>query len=208
MKGSMQTTAKTPEEQPIAAQASDVTVPQSEQLNAAQVAAVVKEHGGFVWRVLRRRGVEEGLLEDASQEVFLVVFRKLGEFEGRSSLRTWLYRICVNVADQIRRSHRRQRELLGKEPAETAVAATQAETMAASRLRERLDKALAELDEGKRSVFVLFEIEGLPMTEVAEATGSSLSTAYSRLYAAREQVERALRRAQRESSGRPLSKVG
>src|SRR5688572_4381310 len=66
------------------------------------------QHAAFVTRVLRRFGVAEADAADACQEVFLVVLRKLPEFEGRAAHRTWLYRICVCVAaDYRKRAHRR-----------------------------------------------------------------------------------------------------
>src|SRR5207302_10408961 len=72
---------------------------------------VFRQYAPFVWRALRRLGVPESDVEDVCQEVFVVVHRKLGDFEGRSSLRTWIYGICTRTASDYRRSGRVRREI-------------------------------------------------------------------------------------------------
>jgi len=165
---------------------------------ALEVDRIFREHGPFVWRALRRLGVGAGDVDDACQEVFVVVYRKLGEYEGRSQLRTWLYGIAVRVAAAQRRRAHVRREVPTDEPigaSEAAPAATP-ETAAAEReALALLDRALDELDDDKRAVFVLYEVEGLEMAEVAEALACPVQTAYSRLHAARKEVERAMKRA-------------
>src|SRR5207237_6566320 len=87
-----------------------IEVPTAEELFEA--------HVGFVWRVLRSLGVPASDLEDASQEVFLVVHRKRATFEGRSSIRTWLYGICVRTASDRRRRASVRREIATADPPE------------------------------------------------------------------------------------------
>ncbi len=157
--------------------------------------ALVREHGPFVFRALRRLGVPERDVDDQCQEVFLVVLRRLADFEGRSSLRTWIYGICVRVAAAYRRRAQHREIARGDEVPEGATERGQDEELAARQARAMLDRALDELDDDKRAVFVLFEIEELPMADVAEAVGCPLQTAYSRLHAARERVSAAVRRA-------------
>ena len=70
---------------------------------------VYEEHFDFVWRSLRRLGVPRSALDDAVQEVFLVVHRRLAEFEGRSSLKTWLFGIAVHIALKAGRASARGR---------------------------------------------------------------------------------------------------
>jgi len=122
----------------------------------------------------------------------VVVSRKLGEFEGRSSHRTWIYGICVRTASSYRRLAR-HREMPTEAPPETPAADTPDETLARARALAALGGALAALDEDKRTVFVLYEIEELTMAEVAEIVGCPLQTAYSRLHAARDKVMSVLR---------------
>lgn len=155
---------------------------------------VFVEHAPFVWRTLRRLGAAPADIEDLCQDVFMVVHRQLPSFEGRSSVRTWVYGICVRVASDYRKRLRRRREDVVEEVPEQEVPAEQPEVVRERQARALLDAALAKLDEDKRAVFVLYELEELPMAEVAQAVGCPVQTAYARLYAARRLVETALRR--------------
>lgn len=161
-------------------------------LPGLDLADVFRDHAPFVWRALRRLGVREADVEDVCQEVFVVVHRKLGDFEGRSSLRTWIYGICARTASDYRRSARVRREVVTDAPPDTATDARQHEVLAMRQARVKLDRILDRLDDDKRAVFVLYEIEELTMNEVAEALGCPLQTAYSRLHAARKIVEAAV----------------
>lgn len=149
--------------------------PSLEQLFAA--------HAVFVWRCLCQLGVPEADLEDQLQEVFLVAYRRYATWDGERG-RAWLYAIARRCAASfLRRSHRRH-ELPVDEVPESGT-----EIDPSSRLDiERLDKALATLDDDKRAVFVLFEIEEMPMRDVAHAVGCPVQTAYARLYAARREL--------------------
>ena len=150
---------------------------------------IFREHAPFVWRALRRLGIPESDVEDVCQEVFVVVHKKLGDFEGRSSLRTWIYGICARTASDYRRSGRVRREILTEDPPEAPESGRQHDALAMKQARVVLDRILDQLDEDKRAVFVLYEIEELSMAEVADALGCPLQTAYSRLHAARKLVE-------------------
>jgi len=152
---------------------------------------VFRVHAPQVWRALRRLGVREADIEDQCQEVFVVVHRKLPEFEGRSLLSTWVYGICMRVAsDYRRRAHVRLEQSTG-EPPEERQSAPQFKDVERAQARALLDAALAALDDDKRAVFVLYEIEQIAMSEIAVAVGCPLQTAYSRLHAARRQVTEA-----------------
>ncbi|HMI89915.1 MAG TPA: sigma-70 family RNA polymerase sigma factor [Polyangiales bacterium] len=166
-------------------------------------AAVIREHAAFVQRVLRHLGVASSQLDDASQEVFLVVCRQLDKFEGRSSLRTWLYGICRNVAAATRRGGH-AREVLAAEPPEVDQPPGQDAALWLKQAHAQLMRALESLDEGQRMVFVLYEIEELSMEEIAAALAAPVTTCYSRLYAARERVQALLRRRARFRSAKPV----
>jgi RNA polymerase sigma-70 factor (ECF subfamily) len=161
---------------------------------SSDTARVFREHAAYVWRVLRRLGVQESEVEDVCQEVFLVVHRKLGSFEGRSSLRTWVYGICVRAASDYRKRGFRQKETVTDAPPEVASASDPHDEATGRQARFLLDKIVGELDDEKRAVFVLYEIEELTMNDVATAVGCPLQTAYSRLHAARAIVEKAAAR--------------
>jgi RNA polymerase sigma-70 factor (ECF subfamily) len=151
---------------------------------------IVEEHSAQVWRTLRYLGVASADLHDACQDVFLVIYRKLGEFEHRSSLRTWVYGICVRVASSYRRSARRRHEEVVAEPPELPVLPTQLSEVEDHRTRQRLLAILDKLDSDKREVFVLFEIEDRSMAEIAATVACPLRTVYSRLEAARKEIAR------------------
>jgi RNA polymerase sigma-70 factor (ECF subfamily) len=168
--------------------------PASAPSSAPTAAELFREHGAFAWRLLRRLGVAESDADDACQEVFVAVHRRLPQFEGRSSTQTWVYGICVRVASDQRKRSLARREALPERLPERAVAAHQEDDLALREARELLDRLLDGLDDNKRAVFVLYEIEELPMKEVAVALGCPLQTAYSRLHAARSEIDAALGR--------------
>lgn len=157
-----------------------------------------RENVAFVWRSLRRLGVSERDIDDVCQEVFVIVHRRLSTFDGTASMRTWMFGIARRVAaDHRKRAHVRRETLAA--PSELFVEWGEPETSDAIELRRAraiLDEILDELDEAKRAVFVLFELEEMPMSEVAKAVECPLQTAYSRLAAARKQVESAVLRRQ------------
>lgn len=161
-------------------------------------AQLYADHAAMVWRSLRRLGVRDADVEDITQEAFVVVHRKLPEFDGRSSLKTWVFGICLKVAsDYRRRAHIRREESVDEVP-ESSSPATQGDGLERAQARKVLDAILETLDEDKRTAFVLFELEQWPMAEVAEAMGCPLQTAYARLYAARKLVEQAAEQRRKE----------
>jgi RNA polymerase sigma-70 factor (ECF subfamily) len=153
--------------------------------------AVFREHAPLVHRALRRLGVSEGDAPDVLQEVFVVVHRKLGGFEGRSQLRTWIYGIAMRVAADHRKSAYVRRERPTDDLPERAGSAPELKELERRERVAMLDRALGSLTDEKRAVLVLFELEELPMKEVAVALECPLMTAYARLYAAREELKKA-----------------
>ena len=153
---------------------------------------VYSQHAGFVWRVLRGMGVADGGIEDAVQDVFVVVHRRLHEFDGRHSVRTWLFAIAYRVAADHRR---RVRRLHVHEPLHDQLsdrAPTPADSAERSEALHLLDTLLGQLGDDKRAVLVLADIEGMTAPEIATVTGTSLNTVYTRLRRARLQLSRAL----------------
>ena len=156
-------------------------------------------HAATVSRTLRYLGVPESELMDAAQEVFLVVHRRYREFEGRSSLSTWIRQICLRVALSTRRRRGRRREDVLEQPPDAGVDADQHAVIERREQRAVLNRLLDALDDDQRAVIVLYEIELLPMREVAETVGCPLQTAYSRRKAALERLRAALT----EGEGKP-----
>jgi RNA polymerase sigma-70 factor (ECF subfamily) len=151
---------------------------------------IFREHAPYLWRALVSLGVRESDAEDLCQEAMLVVHRRLSDFDGRA-LKSWLYGICLRVASDYRRSARVRREQVTDAVPDAPTAATQPEEVDARRAEMRLLSALDELDDDKRAAFVLFEVEGLTLREVADAMDCPIQTAFSRLQAARGKVRQA-----------------
>jgi RNA polymerase sigma-70 factor (ECF subfamily) len=145
-------------------------------------------HAAYVLRSLRHLGVAESDIEDVAQEVFVTVHRRLESFEGRSKLRTWLYGICLRVASDYRRRAHIRRERATADPARDIPEAEDRGPDQQVQARAELRALLDELDDDKRAVVVLYELEGFSMKEVAEMLGCPLQTAYSRLHAARDRM--------------------
>ncbi|MCS7081641.1 MAG: sigma-70 family RNA polymerase sigma factor [Bacteroidetes bacterium] len=151
----------------------------------------------LLYRMLRNRAEAE----DALQEVFLQAYRGLPRFDGRSSLYTWLYRIATNVA--LMRLRRFRPSLISLEdPPEAAAQEIQASLQTnatnplaqvlADELREQLDRWLEELPPLTRLVFLLRDVEDLPIGEVAALTGQTEWAAKGRLKRARAHVRNRL----------------
>ncbi len=155
----------------------------------ADFRASFEQNAPFVRRTLRRLGVPPADAEDLLQEIFVVVHRRLGEYDGRSAFRSWLYGICMRVVSSYRRSARvryqRSQADGALDECESHIACNPERNVEVRRACRLLEALLIDLDDDKRNVFVLFELEGIAMTEVAETLGCPVQTAYSRLHAAR-----------------------
>lgn len=164
---------------------------------------VYDEHFRFVWRSLRRLGVPEPDAPDAAQEVFLVVHRRLSEFEGRSSMSTWLFGICLRVAAARRRSSRTRNEVASDAAPDAPDEAN--DVVAAAERRDalrQLDGILEQMSLEQRAVFTLFELDGLSGDEIAAMLDVPRGTVHSRLRLAREAFRAAVGRLHRRESFR------
>ncbi len=148
-----------------------------------------QDHFDFVWRTVRRLGVSPALLHDAAQDVFLVVHRRLGEYEPRWHPRTWLFAIAQRVASDYRRTERRKGGLL---PLRDSLPAPEREgPYEGARKNQASDiilQFLESLDDNRRAAFILAELEQMSAAEVSAALGINQSTIYSRLRSARQEL--------------------
>jgi RNA polymerase sigma-70 factor (ECF subfamily) len=154
-------------------------------------AEIFRDHAQFLWRTLMNLGVPRHEAQDLCQEVMITVHRRLPDFDGRS-LRGWLYGICVRVASDYRRSARVRREIPHGSLPESGLPADQPEQLEQGRQVERALRELERLGDDKRAAFVLYEVEGLTLAEVAEALDVPLQTVYSRIKSARDVLRKAL----------------
>jgi RNA polymerase sigma-70 factor (ECF subfamily) len=149
---------------------------------------VFEKHAAFVCRSLRRLGVPEADLDDMLQEVFVVVHQRLPDYREVGRARSWLYSICTRLAHARRRKVLRRRESLVPEPPEELASGSPEERVEGREALALGQELLALLSPEQREVFVLYEVEDLPMPEIAAALGCPLQTAYSRLHAARQRI--------------------
>ncbi len=141
-----------------------------------------EEHFAFAWRTVRALGVPPGNIDDAVQEVFIVVHRRLPDYQPTASIRSWIFGIVRRVAKDFRRADQRRgpqvsmdEGQLGANTADPYVAATRSEAL------QIVESFADTLDDERRAIFVLTELEQMPVTEVASALNLNLNTVYSRL---------------------------
>jgi RNA polymerase sigma-70 factor (ECF subfamily) len=151
----------------------------------ARFAQLVREHHTFVWRSVRRLGVPASDVDDIVQEVFLVAARKLDVIENQ---RGYLFQTCAYVAGHVRRSTRRRREVMDDDRVNSEVddRATPERSAENAEAREQLQTILEAMPDDVRSSFVLFELEGFKMSEIAEITSAPMGTVGSRIRRGRE----------------------
>jgi len=163
--------------------------------------AVYEEHFAFVWRTARRLGVPEGAADDVVQDVFLVVHRRLHDYDGVTPVKFWILGIVTRVVAGHRRTFARKHSrdvphAVDRDGAETTASTSpapvdQAEQAEALRLVVSL---LDELDADKREVLVLAQFEEMSAAEIAECLGLNINTVSGRLRAARRAFDAAYAR--------------
>jgi RNA polymerase sigma-70 factor, ECF subfamily len=152
---------------------------QTSQPAHMDAATLFRAHAGFVARMLHRAGVARRDLDDLVQDTFLVAHRRGGFEPGPAKPTTWLAQIALNLAANYRRRRRPTSEAIDDHAVQGGVSAD------AGSAARRAQAALWSLDEGKRLVFMLFELEGVGCDEIAASLGIPVGTVYSRLSAAR-----------------------
>ena len=158
------------------------------QAPVLDLATVYESYFRYVWRCLRSLGVRDAQLEDALQDVFIVVQRRLPEFDGRAAVRTWLYAIALRIARKYRERARREPASLEAAREHDPELSAEAPSAVSEHERERLSlarRALSSLDDDKREIFVLARVEQMSAPEIANVLRIPLNTVYSRLRAAR-----------------------
>lgn len=171
-----------------AAGAKPASATSSAPLAAAE--RLYREHFEFVWRNARRLGCSDDWVDDAVHEIFLVATRRLPEFEGRSSERTWLFSITFRIVQRWQRDRARQRSHLARYVQERPAACSDSEREAQA--AEYLRHLLLQLPEAQRALVVMSELEGFTSAEIAESLGVPRGTIDSRLRAAKLALSRAI----------------
>lgn len=149
----------------------------------------------YVWNSLRRLGVHSRDLEDVMHDIFVIVNRRLPDFDTRRAIRPWLYGISLRVASDYRKSARNRREVLSATPPEPCQSPSRPdEELSAEQNRELIRRALETLDFKNRVIFVMHDINEHTMAEAEAELGVPMATLYSRLKVAREQFTAAVHR--------------
>jgi RNA polymerase sigma-70 factor, ECF subfamily len=171
---------------------------------------IYQEHADFVWRSLLRLGVQRKDAGDAVQDVFLIVHDKLDQFEGRSTLSTWIFTICRTVAHKRRTKARRERAKFSEGDVESMIDLRADVGRAAEHNQDfaLLSQILAGLERDQRNVFILFELEKMTGEDISFLLEIPLGTVYSRLQLARTAFRQALLRHEAKSRFSRLSAGG
>lgn len=165
--------------------------------------ALHAEHGNFVWATLQRFGIQHPDLEDAFQDVFVVVQQRLPSFDWACPITTWLFAICRRVAASHRRRAHTRRERLGEAVDDVPDPARGPEEITSRReARLQIEGILEAMDLDRRAVFVMFELEEMPCDEIARLVGIPVGTVYSRLHAARKEFATLLKKSEAERARR------
>ncbi len=155
---------------------------------------IYERHVVFVWRTLRAFGVTDNALEDAVQDVFLVVHRNLASFDGRAKVTTWLFAIARRVARNYRRARAPRDDLPVIEERLRDPRPTPYDEAALGQAKAFLERILDLLDDKQRICFTLMEFEQMTAEEVASLLGINVNTVYTRSRRARIEFERLIER--------------
>ncbi len=163
---------------------------------------VYADHAPMVRAALRQLGVAPASLEDATQDVFVVLYRRAADYDAERNLKNWLWGIARGVASTYRRTDRRRHRLVGALPRDAHSPPLERE-VARGEATDILDRFLATLDADKCAVFVLSEVEGRSGAEISRMLEVNVNTVYARLRAARRHFADAVAE-HGEPTGRPL----
>lgn len=165
--------------------------------------AIFENEYAYVHLTARRLGIRDDDRDDVVHDVFLVVHRKLDEFDPSRPLRPWLFGIAYRIVlGQKRRFGYRREQLATTESPEFADASPRADEQLENEERRRMVlTALNQLDDEKRAVFILHELDEIAVPEIADALGIPQNTAYSRLRLARQDFREALERVALRAKG-------
>ncbi len=149
--------------------------------------ALYSEHFDFVYRNLRWLGISEDSVDDALQDVYVIALRRIESYVEGTHPKAWLFAIATRVASNHRRGARRRGTPLPLESeAHASVLPGPFDASARSEAMHTLQAFLDTLDEDKRAVFVMAELEQMSVPEIARALSANLNTVYTRLRTARQ----------------------
>ena len=161
-------------------------------LSAQDFKSIYEAELDYVWNSLRRLGVAPAHLEDLTHDVFAVAWKKLADYDPSRPIRPWLFGIAMRLASDFRQLAWQKREVSGDDVDAQDAAPTSDEWVARRQAQAMVKKALDTLPMERRAVFVMHELDGIAIPEVAQALDVPLNTAYSRLRLARRDFAEAV----------------
>jgi RNA polymerase sigma-70 factor (ECF subfamily) len=165
-------------------------------LAAPDFQQLYEENLDYVWSSLRRLGVHPAHLEDTAHDVFITAWRKLSDYDPARPLKPWLFGIAFRVASDFRERASVRREVQGEEVERVDERPTADALIHEQQRRALVRRALEAIPVERRAVFIMHELDGAPIPEVASALDVPLNTAYSRLRLARRDFEAEVQRLQ------------
>lgn len=178
------------------------TTGEARRLSPSALRRLVQEHYDFIWRLLARLNVSGPEVDDAAQQVFMVLVRREGLTIKAGSERAFLYGVALRVAKEFRRKSQSRRNHISPDPevlidrshdAEAAAERTQA--------RRQLDRILEQMPDNLKEAFILFELEDMSVPQIAELLAIPTGTVASRLRRARALFQKAVIELRGESGG-------
>jgi RNA polymerase sigma-70 factor, ECF subfamily len=177
----------------VVSERSDVTL-LAEPLAPPNFNAIFRTEFDYVWNSLRRLGIPERDLEDLTHDVFFRIYERLADYDAGRPLRPWLFGFSFRVASDYRRRFSNRREVLSPESEAGDPGPTALDRLVQAEAMTLAQTALEGIEIERRAVFILHEIDGSSVPEIANALGLPLNTAYSRLRVARDEFRAALQR--------------
>ena len=163
-------------------------------LTRARASELFAEHCGYVWNALRRLGVRHEDLEDLTHDTFVAVYKQWSGYDGKRPLRPWLFGFAMRVASDHRRLARHRLEVSAPDGEPPDDAPDAAQVLLQKEREELAHAALSAIELSRRAVFILHELDGSTVPEIAAVFDIPVATAYSRLRLAREDFAAAVKR--------------
>jgi RNA polymerase sigma-70 factor, ECF subfamily len=160
---------------------------------AAQFKRMFEAEFGYVWGSLHRLGVHPSNVEDVTHDVFLQVYSKLNAYDPARPIRPWLFGFAFRAASEYRREARHRREVMGVDHDAIHSGPTPEAAVGTAEEGQLVMTALTLVPVERRAVLIAYELDAMPMKEIAASLEIPLHTAYSRLRVAREEFAAAIR---------------
>jgi RNA polymerase sigma-70 factor, ECF subfamily len=169
----------------------------AEGLEQTRFRAVFDSEFAYVWTSLRRLGVHERDVEDLAHDVFVQVYKNFSSYDPARPIRPWLFAFAIRFASDYRRLARHRHEHTGPAPDVSDPAPGADQQLQMQQNCDLVHQAIGKIERDRRAVFILHELDEIPMADIASALAIPVNTGYSRLRIAREEFQSAMVRATR-----------